>query len=68
MKKIAYLLLVAGFLFGAYTTALDVKSVDWNLFAIAAFASILGVIIAKRQDRADARSDSVLQTNRNELN
>jgi hypothetical protein len=68
MKRIAYLLLVAGFLFGAYVTALDVQNVNWNMFAIAAFASILGVIIAKRLDRADARSDSVLQTNRNELN
>ena len=68
MKKVAYLLLVAGFLSGAYATALDAKNVNWNFFAIAAFASILGVIIAKRLDRADARSDSVLQTNRNELN
>ena len=68
MKKIAYLLLVAGFLFGAYATALDAKKVDWNLFAFAAVAAIVGVIIAKRRDRADARSGSVLETNRNELN
>jgi hypothetical protein len=67
MKKIAYLLLVAGFLFGAYATALDVQIVNWNLFAIAAVASVLGVIIAKRQDSAIARSGSVLETNRNEL-
>jgi len=68
MKKIAYLLLVAGFLLGAYATALDVKKVDWNLFLFAAVAAIVGVIIAKRRDRADARSGSVLETNRNELN
>jgi len=68
MKKIAYLLLVAGFLLGAYATALDVKKVDWSLFAFAAVAGIVGVIIAKRRDRADARSGSVLETNRNELN
>ena len=68
MKKIAYLLLAAGFLLGAYATALDAQNVNWNLFAIAAVASVLGVIIAKRQDSADARSDSVLQTNRSELN
>jgi len=68
MKKIAYLLLAGGFLIGAYATALDAKNVNWNLFGIAAFAAILGVIIAKRQDRAKARSGDVLETNRNELN
>jgi len=68
MKRLAFLLLAAGFLIGAYATALDDQKVDWNLFAIAAFAAVLGVIIAKRQDSATARSDSVLETNRNELN
>jgi len=68
MKKMAFLLLVGGFLIGAYATALDVQNVDWNLFVFAAAAAIAGVVIAKRQDSADARSDSVLETNRNELN
>jgi len=68
MKKFAYLLLCAGFLFGAYVTALDVEEVDWGLFAIAAVAAIAGVIIAKRADRARATSGDVLETNRAELN
>jgi len=68
MKNIAYFLLAAGFLLGAYATALDVQAVNWNLFAVAAVAAIVGVVIAKRQDRAAARSGSVLETNRNELN
>ena len=68
MKKIAYLLLCAGFLFGAYTTALDTQDVDWALFGIAAIAGIAGVIMAKRADRAQATSGDVLETNRNELN
>ena len=67
MKKIAYLLLCAGFLFGAYTTALDIQNVDWALFGIAAIAGIAGVILAKRADRAEATSGDVLETNRNEL-
>jgi len=67
MKKIAYLLLGAGFLFGAYTTALDIQDVNWVLFGIAAIAGIAGVIIAKRADRAQATSGDVLETNRNEL-
>lgn len=68
MKKLAYLLLIGGFLFGAYATALDVESVNWNIFAIAAIAAIAGVFIAKRQESALARSGDLLESNRNELN
>lgn len=68
MKKVAYLLLIAGFLYGTYVAALDEKVVDWPLFAIAAAAAIAGVILAKRVSAAEARSGSVLETNRNELN
>jgi hypothetical protein len=68
MKNLAYLLLAAGFLFGAFATALDVDEVNWTIFAIAAMAAVAGVFIAKRQDRAVARSGAVLETNRNELN
>ena len=68
MKKMAYVLLCAGFLFGAYTTALDEQNVDWTLFGIAALAAIAGVVMAKRADRAQATSGDVLATNRNELN
>ena len=67
MKKIAYAMLVGGFLVGAYATALDVDNVNWTIFVIAAIAAIAGVLIAKRQDAATARSDSVLENNRNEL-
>ena len=48
MKNIAYLLLIAGFLYGSYVAALDENVVDWGLFAIAAFLAIAGVVIAKR--------------------
>ncbi|MDH3338222.1 MAG: hypothetical protein OER22_10205 [Gammaproteobacteria bacterium] len=68
MKKIAYVLLCGGFLFGAYTTALHINDVDWMLFGVAAIAAIAGVIMAKRADRAQATSGDVLETNRNELN
>ena len=67
MKKIAYLLIAAGFLGAAYATALDAQQVNWELFAIAAAAAIAGVWFSKRQDGADARSESTLQTNRSEL-
>ena len=68
MKKIAYVLLCGGFLAGAYATALNTVAVDWTLFAIAAAAAVAGVVLAKRADRAHAKSDTVLETNRNELN
>jgi len=68
MKKIAYFLLVAGFLVAAYATSIDALLVNWPLFAIAALASASGVVIAKRKDGAEARSESVLRTNRAELN
>ncbi len=68
MKKIAYLLLVAGFLVGAYATALHVDEVEWLLFAAAAAAAVAGVVLAKRADHALATAGDVLETNRNELN
>ena len=68
MKKIAYFLLVAGFLVAAYATSLDAQLVNWPLFAVAALAAAAGVFIAKRQDGAEARSEAVLRTNRAELN
>lgn len=67
MKKIAYLLIAAGFLYGTYVAALDEKIVDWTLFGIAAAAAIIGVVLAKQATAAEARSGSVLEMNRNEL-
>jgi hypothetical protein len=67
MKRFAYFLVIAGFLVGAYATALDERDVNWLLFAIAAAAAIAGVVIAKRAARSRARSGTVLQTNRHEL-
>ena len=67
MKRIAYFLIIGGFLVAAYATALDARNVDWLLFGIAAAAAITGVVIAKRVDQSRARSGTVLETNRNEL-
>ena len=68
MKKIAHVMIAAGFLGAAYATSLHAQQVDWTLFVISAFISAAGVMIAKRMDSADARSESVLKTNRAELN
>jgi len=68
VKKIAYVLLAAGFLGGAYVTALDVDAVNWLWFGVAAIAAVAGLILAKRADRARATSGELLENNRNELN
>ena len=67
MKNIGFILLVVGFLAGAYATALDVQNVNWMLFAGAAVVAIAGLIISKSQASAHARSDEVLEVNRSEL-
>ncbi len=68
MKKLAHIMIAAGFLGAAFATSLHAQQVDWTMFAIAALVSTAGVILAKRLDSADARSESVLTTNRAELN
>ncbi len=67
MKNIAYVMIIGGFLVGAYATALDVENVKWAMFVIAAVAGALGVILAKRTERAHATSGDVLEANRNHL-
>lgn len=61
-------MIAAGFLGAAYATSLHAEQVDWTLFAVAALVSAAGVTVAKRMDSADARSESVLNNNRAELN
>lgn len=67
MKNLGYFLLAAGFLAGAYATALDTQNVNWTLFSIAALSAVVGLVIFKRQASAIARSDTVLELNRGEL-
>lgn len=68
MKAFGYLLLIGGFLTAAYSTALDTQMTNWALFAPAAIAAIVGVLIIKGQSRGEARSTHVLTANRAELN
>jgi len=67
MKQVGYFLLAAGFLGGAFATSLDVQEVDWTVFAFAAAAAFVGLILVKRAASAIARSDTVLEVNRGEL-
>ena len=67
MKNIGFVLLIAGFLMGAYATALDVQNVNWQIFAVAAVAALAGLVLIKRAAAAHAQSDEVLELNRGEL-
>jgi hypothetical protein len=67
MKGLGFSLLCAGFLAGAYATALDVLEVSWLLFAAALLVAIAGLVILKREARTESRSSSVLELNRSEL-
>jgi hypothetical protein len=67
MKGFGFLMLIAGFLTGAYATALDVENVNWLLFVAAAIGAVLGLVLIKRADSAHATSDAVLELNRGEL-
>jgi hypothetical protein len=67
MKTFGFLLLIAGFLAAAYSTALDVQVTNWTYFVPAAIAGIAGVLIIKRTARGEARAEHVLTANRAEL-
>ena len=67
MKYIGFLLLIGGFLCGAYSTALHTELTDWTIFVPAALAAVIGVIILKRLASGEATSEHVLSANRAEL-
>ncbi len=64
MKGLGYLLLVIGFLGGAYVASLDAREVSWEWFIPAMVAGALGVALIRRSEQASARSDTVLSRNR----
>lgn len=67
MKAVGFLLLISGFLMGAYSTALDVDTTQWTLFLPAAVTSFVGLLILKRQASGEAKSAQVLTANKTEL-
>lgn len=67
MKTLGYLLLIAGFLGGAFATALDIDATNWALFIPAAAVATAGLFVVKRASGAHARSEEVLSANRVEL-
>ncbi|MCK0070786.1 hypothetical protein [Kordiimonas laminariae] len=67
MQMLAKLLVVVAFLAGAYLTSLHPTEVDWTAFGPIVIAGALGVIMSKRLEAAAAKDDSVLASNRQDL-
>ena len=67
MKQLGYLLLIGGFLAGAYATALDVQHTRWTLFVPAALIAAAGLVQIKRGARGEATAEHVLTANKAEL-
>ena len=67
MKRIGFALLIGGFLFAAYATALDVTSTQWSWFVPGIMVAAAGVWLVKRASRGEAKSASVLSANKAQL-
>ena len=67
MGLVPYLLIAAGFLSGAYVTALDETHVDWAWFAPALAVGALGVWLLRRARHLESRSDEMLAANRSSI-
>lgn len=67
MKTIAYLIITAAFLGGAFLASLDENHVDWVTFIPVIVAGVIGVVLLKRDEAAHARSSDRLANNRRVL-
>lgn len=67
MKTISYMIVMAAFLGGAFLTSLDQTHVDWMTFLPVIFAGVIGVVMMKREEAAQARSSDRLANDRRVL-
>ncbi len=64
MKIIAYLIVAASFLGGAFLASLDQTHIDWVTFIPVILAGIIGVVLIKRMEATEAKSSDKLHNNR----
>lgn len=67
MKVIAYLLIAAGFLVGAYFSAVDADEVPWAIVVPTLLVGFVGVALAQIEMRGASRSREALRTNLEKL-
>ena len=63
MKYLGYLLITAGFLWGAYLTVEQPEGVNTTMYLVALVIGVLGVVVARMAVRAEARDETRLQAN-----
>lgn len=63
MKKLGYLLIVAGFLAGALVSVLDDVSVDWTRFSAAMILGVVGIVLVRLDTYRMARTEGAMSTN-----
>ena len=63
MKNLGYLLIVAGFLWGAFLTVQQAEGVNEPLYLLALAAGVAGVVLARSAARAEARDVTRLEAN-----
>lgn len=63
MKKLGYLLIVAGFLAGALVSVLDDVSVDWTRFSAAMLIGVAGIVLVRIGSQRLARAEGTMSAN-----
>ncbi|MDX1570012.1 MAG: hypothetical protein R3200_05955 [Xanthomonadales bacterium] len=67
MKALGMILLIIGFLAGAYVASLDAEATNWTWFLPAIGVAVAGLLAHRRATHAAAKSDDVLIGNRQTL-
>lgn len=64
MKTIAYLVVTFSFLAAAFLASLHPTMIDWPTFLLVILGGVIGVVLVKRSEHAEARSGDKLTRNR----
>ncbi|NVJ71341.1 MAG: hypothetical protein HWE08_13350 [Alphaproteobacteria bacterium] len=67
MKTVAYLLVMLSFLAGAFLASLDKLAMDWVVFIPVMVVGVVGVVLLKRAEAAEAKDSTKLAHHRGEL-
>ena len=67
MKNIAFILVIAAFLGGAYMTSLDADEVNWMIFVPVVLVGFIAAFLFKQASAKEAKSGDLLQNNKKVL-
>ncbi len=63
MKNIGYVLIIVGFLLGAYLSSLDARLVNWTYMAVALVIGFTGVVLVQLGNKRITKDEEVLASN-----